>query len=441
MPFHVVKSKRAKDKFDVENADTNEVKNIDPYDSEAKAQEYSNALNAHSSDKVEAPVMLKFVQLTKVDAKTGEVWGSMATETPDDVGEICDYEHSKPNFLKWSDKIVKASGGKSKGNVRTMHNGQLEAVGKLIHFEARDDKKDFFVGAQIVDKQALEKVYQGVYTGFSIGGSYGAWSELDGGHKRYEAVPVEVSLVDNPCNPDATFQMVKEDGVEELRKFVSVKKEDAMTEPKVDTLEEQMEKLSQEELQKLATKLNELITKPDLVKDAPAADGAKDDGGATDEPKPADSGESAKAPSTDDLRAVILGILEELGLVVKEGDTMKVAQPKDLQKSVEALDLVKADLVTKHDELSKLISDGDKALAGDIAKLITANDDLSVRVEKVTGMGPVVQIPSGDPVYQVTQEIEVLKKYQASAKTPAEVAQFGELIAAAEIRIIQNPKK
>ena len=94
-----------------------------------------------------ADELLKFAQLTKVDAKLGQVWGIISSETPDDSGEIMDYEHSKPNFLKWSEKIVKASGGKSKGNVRTMHNGQMIAVGKVIHFEARDDSKDFFVGA------------------------------------------------------------------------------------------------------------------------------------------------------------------------------------------------------------------------------------------------------------------------------------------------------
>ena len=50
MPFHVVKSKRKDNHFDVANADTGEVKNADPYADEKDAQSYSNALNAHSSD-------------------------------------------------------------------------------------------------------------------------------------------------------------------------------------------------------------------------------------------------------------------------------------------------------------------------------------------------------------------------------------------------------
>jgi hypothetical protein len=57
-------------------------------------------------------------------------------------------------------------------------------------------------------------------------------------------------------------------------------------------------------------------------------------------------------------------------------------------------------------------------------------------------MGPVVMVQGAGATEQAAQhEIEVLRKYQQSAKTPEEVAKFGELIAAAEIRTIQNPKK
>ncbi|HWE06947.1 MAG TPA: hypothetical protein VG274_09580, partial [Rhizomicrobium sp.] len=43
---------------------------------------------------------------------------------------------------------------------------------------------------------------------------------------RYTPQPAEVSLVDNPCIPTATFEIVKEDGTTELRKF-----RDASAEP------------------------------------------------------------------------------------------------------------------------------------------------------------------------------------------------------------------
>ncbi|HEY2446242.1 MAG TPA: hypothetical protein VGI20_10945, partial [Rhizomicrobium sp.] len=43
--------------------------------------------------------------------------------------------------------------------------------------------------------------------------------EGDTGLTRYTPQPAEVSLVDNPCIPTATFEIVKEDGSTELRKF------------------------------------------------------------------------------------------------------------------------------------------------------------------------------------------------------------------------------
>jgi hypothetical protein len=39
---------------------------------------------------------------------------------------------------------------------------------------------------------------------------------------RYTAEPMEVSLVDHPCLPEATFAVIKADGSTELRKFQSV---------------------------------------------------------------------------------------------------------------------------------------------------------------------------------------------------------------------------
>jgi hypothetical protein len=464
MPFHTVKSKRAKGKFDVANADTGEVKNAEPYDSEAEAQKYSNALNAHSDDNNAQKMVIsdhfeKFVQLEKVDQAKGQVWGILSNETPDRAGEIIDYEHSKPHFVKWSAEMQKDSKGKSLGNLRAMHGGNLSAAGKLIYFEARDATKDFYIGAQVIDPVDLEKVYTGVYTGFSVGGGYGPWRKVDGPYIRREGIPVEATLCDKACNPDSVFQFVKLDGTTEMRKFATVTKdgepmadetkpEAPATEPekKPEAFDEILAKADQPTLKAYLEKLQKAIQPDELQKTeaAPAADGAKDDGGAAKEPEAANDGKPV-VPSDDDLRAKILGILEELGLVVKEGEAMKAVMPIDMQKSAEALDLVKADFAKKQDELSKVISDGDKALAKDIAQLVVEVekiDDLSKRVERVTGMGPVVMVPSADPTQQsIDHDIEVLKKYQASANNPAEVAKFGELIAAAEIRKVQNTKK
>jgi hypothetical protein len=160
--------------------------------------------------------MKLFAQLSKIDESRHEVWGVATAEVVDKEGEIFDYESSKPFFQSWSDEIAKATDGKSLGNVREMH--APSAVGKLVALEFVDDLKQIRVGAKIVDPAAWQKCTLGVYTGFSIGGSYvKTWK--DGEFIRFTANPVEISVVDNPCVPGAHFTAVKTDGSCEVRKF------------------------------------------------------------------------------------------------------------------------------------------------------------------------------------------------------------------------------
>jgi hypothetical protein len=163
--------------------------------------------------------MRHFVPITKVDAVKREVWGTAAEEAPDKSGEVMDYAASKPLFEEWSAGIAKTTDGKSLGNVRSMH-GDV-AAGKVINLQFDDVEKKVMVGAKIVDDNEWKKVEEGVYTGFSVGGKYG-WRKPDPklGKMRYQAVPVEISLVDNPCMYGATFSVVKADGAQDLAKFV-----------------------------------------------------------------------------------------------------------------------------------------------------------------------------------------------------------------------------
>lgn len=160
-----------------------------------------------------------FVPITKVDEEKRLVYGTVAEEVVDASREIFDYASSKPYFEKWSAGVEKASGGKSVGNLRAMH-GKV-AAGKLTDLGFNDAEKRIETCAHVVDDNEWEKVLSGVYTGFSMGGSYvRKWR--DGDAKRYTACPVEVSLVDIPCIPTATFEVVKADGATELRKFAAV---------------------------------------------------------------------------------------------------------------------------------------------------------------------------------------------------------------------------
>ncbi|MGH6889796.1 MAG: hypothetical protein ACREHF_11485 [Rhizomicrobium sp.] len=160
-----------------------------------------------------------FIPLTKVDVEKRLVYGTVAEEIPDRAGEIMDYQSARPEFEAWSAEIAKASDGKSAGNLRAMH-GQV-AAGKLESLAFDDEGKRIECCGRVVDDGEWKKVLEGVYTGFSMGGKYlKRWPDGENPSlTRYTPQPVEVSLVDNPCIPTATFQVVKGDGSTELRKF------------------------------------------------------------------------------------------------------------------------------------------------------------------------------------------------------------------------------
>jgi hypothetical protein len=161
-----------------------------------------------------------FIPITKVDVARRLVYGTIAEEVPDKSGEIMDYETARPEFEAWSAEIARASSGKSAGNLRAMHGSV--AAGRLDKIVFDDKEKRIGTVAKVVDDTEWNKVLEGVYTGFSMGGKYKKrWRDPKRPDlTRYTPEPMEVSLVDNPCIPSATFEVVKDDGTSELRKFV-----------------------------------------------------------------------------------------------------------------------------------------------------------------------------------------------------------------------------
>ena len=160
-----------------------------------------------------------FVPITKIDAAQRLVYGVVTAETPDISGEVCDYASTKPLYQKWSQKFASATDGKSLGNLRAMH-GHI-AAGKLVEIAFNDEARQVEICGKVVDDAEWQKVEEGVYTGFSQGGRYlKRWPDPDRPTlTRYTAEPLEVSLVDHPCLPEATFAVIKADGSTELRKF------------------------------------------------------------------------------------------------------------------------------------------------------------------------------------------------------------------------------
>ena len=161
-----------------------------------------------------------FVPLMKVDEEQRLVFGKITAQEVDQSGEMMDYETSKPNFESWSSQIEAGSGGLSKGNLRVMHG--LSVAGKLTDISYDDGDQSIEVCAKVVDDAEWNKVVEGCYTGFSVGGKYGKrWKETVDGETitKFTAVPNEVSLVDNPCVKSATFALVKADGAVEDHTF------------------------------------------------------------------------------------------------------------------------------------------------------------------------------------------------------------------------------
>lgn len=202
------------------------IENLTPFDgvlefgpeewAEIKENWMSTVVEKRDAGELDMDNLSLFVQLAKVDAAKRIVYGTAVVEEVDRAGEIFDYASSKPLFEKWSGDIAKSTDGKSLGNVRSMHSAI--AAGKLTDIGFDDARKAIDIAAKVVDDNEWKKVEEGVYTGFSIGGQYlKRWS--DGAHKRYTAAPSEISLVDLPCGPSATFSMIKADGTEEMRKF------------------------------------------------------------------------------------------------------------------------------------------------------------------------------------------------------------------------------
>jgi hypothetical protein len=160
-----------------------------------------------------------FLPITKVDADQRLVYGLATAEVADRAGEICDYATTKPYYEAWSAAMNAASRGKSLGALRAMH-GRV-AAGKITDISFDDAGKRILVAAKIVDDEEWRKVEEGVYTGFSQGGRYvRRWADPGGELTRYTAEPSEISLVDLPCVPAATFEVIK-DGVVKRRAFAT----------------------------------------------------------------------------------------------------------------------------------------------------------------------------------------------------------------------------
>ena len=135
------------------------------------------------------------------DAKERIVEGYATTESWDKQGEKLPLEVAKKAFAKFAEspKICKLHGREEFGAVNPCGCG---GVGELTGYAA--DDKGVMIAVKITDNAAWEKVLNGEYNGFSIGGYSRA---NDGVITDFELI--EISLVGIPVNGDCVFLAAK----------------------------------------------------------------------------------------------------------------------------------------------------------------------------------------------------------------------------------------
>jgi len=359
-----------------------------------------------------------FLPLQKVDEVRREVWGVAAVEQPDQSGEIMDYEKSKPHFWAWSKRVQKASQGKSLGNVRDSHTSK--AVGKVIKLLFDDKAKAIRVGTKIVDSEAWQKAVEGVFTGFSVGGVYGKrWPDPENkGFIRYEAIPIEISLVDLPCIPGAVIEMVKADGSQVILNTKGV----AMKNKIRSVLKKQLEDLTEEELTDLVDKLAAVLEEGDEANDESASEEEQSTESGSEESEEEAAEEQPKGLTADDVREIVLALLRELGLIEQVGGEMTL--------SAKIKGLAKAETADLRKSLEKIVKD--------VAQLAVAVETL----ERRGGSGPVLrEIGALSPqAGAVLQKIEQLRSALESVTDPLTRQSLQNEIARLEIQVIQKSK-
>lgn len=138
----------------------------------------------------------------KTEDGTLMVYGKAAGADLDLDGQRCDpvwLKSAMPSWHEW-------------GNVREQHANIAAGVG--VELTEGDEPGDWFLKAEIVDAGTIRKVEKRVLKGFSVGIVNGRVikSKLAPNGVIDDGTIAEISLVDRPCNPQATLAIAKSAG-------------------------------------------------------------------------------------------------------------------------------------------------------------------------------------------------------------------------------------
>lgn len=176
-------------------------------------QEDEGGKKKDDGERIALPDMIRsYAPITDIDSAKREVECVVTSEAVDSYQTIFSYEGSKKAFQRWIQRTA---------NVREMHSRKAVAKGVGVRFD--DENKKIYLRSRI-SKAAPDtwtKIEEDILVGYSVGGSNTVWGEIERNGKKYpyllEYELTEVSLVDNPSNPDALgLTICRADGLTDL---------------------------------------------------------------------------------------------------------------------------------------------------------------------------------------------------------------------------------
>jgi hypothetical protein len=202
-----------------------------------------------------------YSDFSKVDEEQRMVYGLATTDVIDSQDEIVEWEATNKaakDYSNWR-------------NIREMHSNSAVGTAPVLEMQ----KQGLWVGAKIVDDSAWKKVKAGVYKGFSIGGKkLKVVPDFDASlgkqiNRIKEYILTEISLVDRPANPLATFSFVKINvNSSEVEDMKDIKKDVALQEESLEKTAS-TEEVKTEEIAPIAKSveaLEEVAAVPEEIK-------------------------------------------------------------------------------------------------------------------------------------------------------------------------------
>lgn len=378
---------------------------------------------------------LLYLNISKVDQEQRIVEGIASTEALDNqpgewdghkyAGDIVDADAIRaalPDYLKWS-------------NIREMH--QASAVGTALSAEVIDGK--LHLAIKVVDDGAWDKVKQGVYKGFSIGGRIvKAMLEklADGTYIRriLELVLTEISLVDRPANPDARILLYK------MEDAPMPKDDDKQTQDAAPALDAEtiaaIKKLAGQTLEKASTDPAKIVAMIQASRNelelAGDMDGAalmtqaialiQQATGEADTPAEEDTTTPTEEPPPDE--AAMLAQRAKTGTLRKAGAAVSAARMASLEQTVKTLLQMMAGAGSaKAQKAIAAMADGDEttmaaAIGAELTKAVTPLASAILNVNE--RLLKIEQLPApGGPVLRQVEKALAGQKPPSTSEKPA----------------------